>query len=317
MANEKANSYGFHNERVDIKPPAYGFPGFHANAQIRRIFLNGYGVLDVRTTQSNSKTRSQPPDPVAAELATIAKKLESIHALQKDVAPLKSQSHNRDRSSNGSGKQDVRDSYWHHQRYHPHNKIAFLTFSDEDSRGWILKAEKYFCYYDIPEEEKVDVASMHLEGNALDFYSWVSTNQTMEYLKQTGTVGVPQQPQRRTKSGCENSETKNDVQSDADRKSCYLRDECYLCGETYGLGHQCKMSTLKVMEVEEEPYEQPTNEVDYIAVDANDVAEISLHANHGKPHPRTIKVQVFDSSRSILYFEVVIIVLRLVIECDM
>ncbi|GJQ98007.1 hypothetical protein Tco_0009146 [Tanacetum coccineum] len=312
MANEKANSYGFHNKRVDTKPMAYGFPGFHANSTtnlnpMKQDVRHRYAVSSLMDTvywmsernksiiqtQSNSKTRSQPPDPVAAELATIAKKLESIHALQKDVAPLKSQSHNRDRSSNGSGKQDVRDSYWHHQRYHPHNKIAFLTFSDEDSRGWILKAEKYSVYFD---------------------YYWRKVKVS---LKQTGTVGVPQQPQRRTKSGCENSETKNDVQSDADRKSCYLRDECYLCGETYGLGHQCKMSTLKVMEVEEEPYEQPTNEVDYIAVDANDVAEISLHANHGKPHPRTIKVQVFDSSRSILYFEVVIIVLRLVIECDM
>ncbi|GJZ30869.1 hypothetical protein Tco_0575916, partial [Tanacetum coccineum] len=79
--------------------------------------------------------------------------------------------------------------------------------------------------------------------------------------------------------------------SDADRKSRYLKDECYLCGETYRSGHQCKTSTLKVMEVEEEPYEQSTNEVDYIAVDANDVAEISLHANLGKPHPRTMKVQ--------------------------
>ncbi|GKD36883.1 retrotransposon gag domain, retroviral aspartyl protease [Tanacetum coccineum] len=29
--------------------------------------------------------------------------------------------------------------------------------------------------------EKVDVASMHLEGDALDLYSWLSTDQTMEY----------------------------------------------------------------------------------------------------------------------------------------
>ncbi|GJZ51370.1 ty3-gypsy retrotransposon protein [Tanacetum coccineum] len=39
-------------------------------------------------------------------LAAIAKKLESIDALQKDVAALKSQSQNRDRSGNGSRKQD-------------------------------------------------------------------------------------------------------------------------------------------------------------------------------------------------------------------
>ena len=41
------------------------------------------------------------------------------------------------------------------------------------------------------EEEKVDVASMHLEGDALDFYSWVSTNQTMEYWKDLVRVTPP------------------------------------------------------------------------------------------------------------------------------
>ncbi|GKE21880.1 hypothetical protein Tco_1433392, partial [Tanacetum coccineum] len=61
-------------------------------------------------TRSNSDTGNQPPDPVAVQLAAIAKKLESIDALQKDVAALKSQSQNRDRSGNGSGKQDEGDS---------------------------------------------------------------------------------------------------------------------------------------------------------------------------------------------------------------
>ncbi|GKD26940.1 hypothetical protein Tco_1233154, partial [Tanacetum coccineum] len=132
-------------------------------------------------TRSNSDTGNQPPDPVAVQLGAIAKKLESIDALQKDAAALKSQSQNRDKSGNGSGKQDEGDSSWHHQRYRPHNKIAFPTFNDGDPRGWILKAEKYFHYYDILEEEKVNVASMHLEGDALDFYSWISNDQTIEY----------------------------------------------------------------------------------------------------------------------------------------
>ncbi|GKB37971.1 hypothetical protein Tco_0882913 [Tanacetum coccineum] len=64
-------------------------------------------------TRSNSDTGNQPPrDPVAVQLAAIAKKLESIDALHKDVAALKSQSQNRDRSGNGSGKQDEGDSSW-------------------------------------------------------------------------------------------------------------------------------------------------------------------------------------------------------------
>ncbi|GKG27838.1 hypothetical protein Tco_0406165, partial [Tanacetum coccineum] len=107
--------------------------------------------------------------------------MESIDALLKDVAAPKSQSQNRDRSGIGSGKHDEGDSSWHHQRYRPHNKIVFPTFSDGDLRGWILKAEEYFRYYDIPKKEKVDVASMHMEGDALDFYSWISIDQSIEY----------------------------------------------------------------------------------------------------------------------------------------
>ncbi|GKE04212.1 hypothetical protein Tco_1396230, partial [Tanacetum coccineum] len=48
-----------------------------------------------------------------------------------------------------------------------------------------------------------------------------------------------------------------------------LRGECYQCGEKYGPGYLCKTGTLKVLEVEEEPDEQPINEVDHITWDAN------------------------------------------------
>ena len=135
----------------------------------------------VQTRSNPDDNNHQPPDPVATQLAAIAKKLESIDALQKEVAALKSQSHNRDSSGHGFGRHDEGESSWQHQRHRPHNKIVFPSFSDGDPRGWILKAEKYFRYYDIPDDEKVDVASMRLEGDALDLYSWLSTDQTIGY----------------------------------------------------------------------------------------------------------------------------------------
>lgn len=36
----------------------------------------------------------------------------------------------------------------------------------------MLKAEKYFQYFQIPNEMKVKVAAMHLEGDTLDLYAW-------------------------------------------------------------------------------------------------------------------------------------------------
>ncbi|GJW45796.1 hypothetical protein Tco_0077442, partial [Tanacetum coccineum] len=48
------------------------------------------------------------------------------------------------------------------------------TFEGGDPRGWILKAKKYFRYYHTPDEQKVEVASMYLEGDALDLFAWIT-----------------------------------------------------------------------------------------------------------------------------------------------
>lgn len=50
----------------------------------------------------------------------------------------------------------------------PYTKIEFPKLEGGDLRGWILKAEKYFQYYQTPDELKVDIAGMYLEGDALD-----------------------------------------------------------------------------------------------------------------------------------------------------
>lgn len=134
-------------------------------------------------TRSNSDpNNSNPnnPDPVAAQLAAIAS---SMELLQREVAVIKAQqTKQKDKSSGGFNRfEDEGSSGGNQRHYRPYNKIDFPTFSNGDPRGWILKAEKYFRYYNVPEEERVDVAAMHLEGDALDLYSWLSTDQNIEY----------------------------------------------------------------------------------------------------------------------------------------
>ncbi|GJW39349.1 retrotransposon gag domain, retroviral aspartyl protease [Tanacetum coccineum] len=104
----------------------------------------------VQTRASTNEGGSNPPDSVAIQLAAIAAKL------------------NDDGGSSGQPQQHFR----------PYNKIDFPSFSRGDPRGWFLKAEKYFKYYHIPDEEKVEVASMHLEGDALDLYAWLSIDES-------------------------------------------------------------------------------------------------------------------------------------------
>ncbi|GJZ94966.1 retrotransposon gag domain, retroviral aspartyl protease [Tanacetum coccineum] len=183
-------------------------------------------------TRSNSDPSNQPPDPITVQLPAIAKKLESIDALQKDVASLKSQSHNKDRS--------VRRP----TLVKPNRILARVSteFANSSSRShWPEHCLFVVFLNDLKEELKADVRIQKLR-----------------------TVY---------------------------KASRYLRGECYRCGKKYKPGDRCKTGTLKVLEVEEEPDEQPINEVDYIARDANNVVEISLHAILSKPHPKTMKVQ--------------------------
>ncbi|GJS23752.1 retrotransposon gag domain, retroviral aspartyl protease, partial [Tanacetum coccineum] len=91
---------------------------------------------------------------VFCEDRTIAARLESMETLKEDVAALKSHVETLGKSYNDN-------------------------HGERDPRGWILKAEKYFRYYQIPDAEKVGVASMHLKGNALDLFSWLSADQTI------------------------------------------------------------------------------------------------------------------------------------------
>ncbi|PIN04919.1 hypothetical protein CDL12_22542 [Handroanthus impetiginosus] len=81
-----------------------------------------------------------------------------------------------------------------------HTKMDFPRFERGDPRGWILKAEKYSCYYQTLEKLKVEIAAMYLEGGALDLFAWITSKHTLMYweelnpdqylcnIKQTGSI---------------------------------------------------------------------------------------------------------------------------------
>nr|GEZ01440.1 retrotransposon Gag domain, retroviral aspartyl protease [Tanacetum cinerariifolium]GFA23000.1 retrotransposon Gag domain, retroviral aspartyl protease [Tanacetum cinerariifolium] len=131
--------------------------------------------------QTRNSENNNPPDPIATQLAAIAAKLEVFETMKEDVAALKEGERSRSKSS----RNDESESSWRgRQPQRPYNKIDFPIFSSGDPRGWLMKAEKYFRYYQIPDEEKVEIASMHLEGEALDLYSWLSHDQTVIFWEE-------------------------------------------------------------------------------------------------------------------------------------
>ncbi|KAD6453241.1 hypothetical protein E3N88_07946 [Mikania micrantha] len=135
-------------------------------------------------TRHNTEGSSNPADPVAEQLAAIASKLEAMDSLQADMAALKRQVAGKDKAPFGGGRFDEAESGFSNAARRPFHKIDFPSFSGGDPRGWILKAEKYFRFYNTLDEEKVDVAAIHLEGDALDFYSWISTEQDITYWEE-------------------------------------------------------------------------------------------------------------------------------------
>ena len=65
------------------------------------------------------------------------------------------------RSENtGKGPQDYDTNY-------SHMKMEFPRWKDGDPTNWISKAENFFRFHRTPEESKVEVASIQLEGDAL------------------------------------------------------------------------------------------------------------------------------------------------------
>lgn len=148
-------------------------------------------------------------DPLSQQLSNIASRLNAVEALAADVATLKAQTNapfvggtSRGNSNNrgkaveyNQGPRLPTYSHWpdasedegdHPGVYRnssrmPYTKMEFQKFDKGDPRGWILKVEKYFCYYQTPEELKVDVASMYLEGEALDLFAWINLERFILY----------------------------------------------------------------------------------------------------------------------------------------
>ncbi|XP_038687486.1 uncharacterized protein LOC119986865 [Tripterygium wilfordii] len=175
----------------------------------------------VNTRSSNlqndpANPNTDPPanpnsDSIAQQLTAIASKLNTIDSLAAEVAALKSQSsgaphaetstrvsskgktkeipmgpHEKGRTTWSEAEDDDMDNPWWFKSpsRRPHTKMEFPKYDGGDPRGWILKAEKYFRYYQTPEDLKVDIAAMYLEGDALDLFAWVNRERTLLYWEE-------------------------------------------------------------------------------------------------------------------------------------
>ena len=51
-------------------------------------------------------------------------------------------------------------------------KLDLPVFEGQNPDGWILRAERYFSFYRLGEDEKLEAAVVSLDGDALLWYQW-------------------------------------------------------------------------------------------------------------------------------------------------
>ncbi|RRT81669.1 hypothetical protein B296_00000082 [Ensete ventricosum] len=98
----------------------------------------------------------------------------------------------------------------------PRMRVDFPRWEEEDSRGWLSRAERYFRYHQTPEASMVDIAAIHIEEDVIQWYNWYKH-----------THGVP--TWRSTKG------------------------LCWHCDEPWSHDHRCKKGRLLLIEPIEEP----------------------------------------------------------------
>jgi hypothetical protein len=51
--------------------------------------------------------------------------------------------------------------------------LDFPKFDGTDPNNWVLKAQQFFAYGQIVENQRVPIAYFHMEGKALQWYNWL------------------------------------------------------------------------------------------------------------------------------------------------
>ncbi|KAL2926087.1 Deoxyguanosinetriphosphate triphosphohydrolase-like protein [Bienertia sinuspersici] len=69
-----------------------------------------------------------------------------------------------------------------------YKKLDLPLFDGTNPDGWILRAERYFKFYRLSEEKRLEAAVVALEGDALLWFEWENKRKTLrcwEELKRT------------------------------------------------------------------------------------------------------------------------------------
>jgi hypothetical protein len=55
-------------------------------------------------------------------------------------------------------------------------KLEIPRFDGADALGWIFKINQFFEFHRTPEDQRLNIASFYMEGEALSWYQWMHSN---------------------------------------------------------------------------------------------------------------------------------------------
>lgn len=54
-------------------------------------------------------------------------------------------------------------------------RLEFPRYDGGEPSSWLYRAEQFFDYHQTPPPQQVQIASFHLQGEALQWFRWIST----------------------------------------------------------------------------------------------------------------------------------------------
>lgn len=113
---------------------------------------------------SNAEFQQQTQDRLAQHEAIFEKILAEMQSLNTSMQAMRGQ------KPEGSGAGGAPATTNHK----PYLKLSFPRFSGDEPTGWLYQAEQYFEFQHVANEDKVNLASFHLDGIALQWHRWLT-----------------------------------------------------------------------------------------------------------------------------------------------
>jgi hypothetical protein len=67
-------------------------------------------------------------------------------------------------------------------------KLEIPRFDGSDALGWIFKINQFFDFHQTPADQRLNIASFYMEGEALTWYQWMHSNGSHTLGKHSSTL---------------------------------------------------------------------------------------------------------------------------------